>query len=115
MENILVIDDDDGILSFATKMLCHFGYQVKTAHDGEEGIELLRNCTRFKAVITDIRMPKKDGNQVAKYIRDDKKISYTPILAITGFPEEAEDGLFDCVLTKPIKMRDVISLINTLG
>ena len=114
MDKILVIDDDDAILNFASKMLCHLGYEVKVAHDGEEGIELLKHNYRFKVVITDIRMPRKNGNQVAKYIRDAKKIRDTPIFAITGFPEDAEDELFDSILTKPFKMKEVISLINTL-
>ena len=84
MDEVLFIDDDENILNFATKLLCHLGYEVKIAHDGEEGIELLRKNHGFKVVITDITMPKKNGNQVAKYIRDNKKIHDTPIFAITG-------------------------------
>ena len=115
MDKILVIDDDDAILNFASKIFCHLGYEVEMARDGEEGIELLKNNGRFKVVITDIRMPGKNGNDVAKYLRDAGKIRDTPIFAITGFPEDAEDGLFDSILTKPFKMKEVINLINTFG
>ena len=113
MDRILVIDDDDTILNVISKMLGHLGYAVEVACDGETGIELLKNRYHFKVVITDIRMPGKDGNQVAKYIRDADRIQHTPILAITGFPEDADDGLFDSVLTKPFKMKDLINFIST--
>ena len=43
MEQLLLIDDDVYILEFISKFLSEFGYDVKTAHDGEEGIELLQN------------------------------------------------------------------------
>ena len=119
MDKVLFIDDDENILNFATKLLCHLGYEVKIAHDGEEGIELLRKNHGFKVVITDITMPKKNGNQVAKYIRDNKKIHDTPIFAITGLPEDVEHGLFDSILTKPFKVKELLSLIshyeNTTG
>lgn len=58
MKQILVIDDDDAVLAWASKMLGHLGFEITVAHDGEEGIELLKNGEPVKAVITDIRMPK---------------------------------------------------------
>ena len=115
MDKILVIDDDTAILNFASKMLCHIGYEVKVARDGEEGIELLKNNCRFKVVITDIRMPRKNGNQVAKYIRDTDKLRDTLIVAVTGYPDDADSGLFDSVLTKPFRMKDLISMINSFS
>ena len=113
MCEILVIDDDQSILDTAEKVLSHFGYGVKIAHDGDEGIELLRNGHDFGLVITDIRMPVKDGNQVAKYIREDESLKKTPVLAITGFPSEAEKDLFDLVIPKPFKFTNLINVIHS--
>jgi len=59
-------------------------------------------------------MPGKDGNQVAKYIRNADKRQDTPILAITGFPEDVDRRLFDLIVIKPFKMELLINLIKTL-
>ena len=113
MEQILVIDDDRAICEFISKTLSHVGYQVKVAYDGGEGIGLLEDCTQFKAVITDIRMPKKDGNEVAKYIRNSYKSKDIPVLAITGYSDEADRELFTCIFEKPFKMKDLLEMINS--
>ena len=115
MDKILVIDDDDGILTCLSKMFSYLGYEVKVAHDGEEGIELLKNDRRFKVVITDISMPRKNGNQVAKYMRDAGEFHDTPIVALTGNPDDADRELFDSVLTKPFEMNDIVRMINTFS
>jgi CheY-like chemotaxis protein len=113
MCEILFIDDDQSILDTAEKVLSHFGYGVKIARDGDEGIELLRNGHEFGLVITDIRMPGRDGNQVAKYIRENKNLNRTPVVAITGFPAQAERDLFDSVIPKPFKFTNLINLIHS--
>jgi CheY-like chemotaxis protein len=113
MGNILVIEDQEGLLKFLRETLLLMGYDVKTAHDGEEGIELFDNREDFNLVITDIRMPRKDGNAVAKHIRNSHKPD-TPIVAITGFGEDIEKGLFNVSLLKPFKVQALVGAIESL-
>jgi CheY-like chemotaxis protein len=113
MKRILFIDDDDGIRDFVSKILSRLGYEVKVACDGEEGIELLKNGDHFKVVITDIRMPRKDGNEVAKYIKHSFKSNHTSVVAITGFAQDVEREWFDCFLEKPFKIKDLIDVIHS--
>lgn len=113
MDHILVIEDQDGLLNFLRETLMFMGYKVKTAHNGEEGIELFDNREDFNLVITDIRMPRKDGNAVAKHIRSSHKPD-TPIVAITGFGESIEKGLFDISLLKPFKVQALMGAIRSL-
>ena len=86
MEHILVIDDNEDIVNSVSKVLTHLGYDVKVAHDGEEGIELFNRGFNFDCVITDINMPRVNGVEVAQYIRNSDK-SEIPVIAITGFYE----------------------------
>jgi len=86
---ILVIDDQSSIRTILAMVLKDLGHEVKLAQDGQKGIELLNGPNEFDLVITDINMPNKDGNEVARYIRSSHK-SKMPVIAITGFPEEAE-------------------------
>lgn len=114
MEEILVIDDDDNILKLLDRLLTRHGYSVKVAYNGINGIELLNRENRFRLVITDIRMPGADGNQVAKHLRDDEKMRNTPIIGISAYPDDAERELFDSIVQKPFKIRNLIDLINSL-
>lgn len=112
VERILVIDDDEEILNLVSKMLTHIGYEVKVAHDGEEGIRVFESNYEFGCVITDIHMPKINGNQVAEYIRK-ASVSDIPVIAITGFDnEQIDQKLFHASLMKPFKMRTLLELIR---
>ena len=114
MEKILVIDDDNQILNLINRILTRSGYAVKTAHNGLEGIQLFNEDHCFSLVITDIRMPGADGNQVARTIKKHQKMNDIPIIAISAYPDEAERELFHSVLQKPFKIKDLIEMVDSL-
>ena len=114
MKSVLLIDDDTSILELVSSFLRQLGYDVKVAHDGEEGIELIGSGHEFHVIITDIRMPKKNGNDVARYIRNNFKSNNISIVAITGFARDIEKDLFDIVLEKPFKIKDLADVIESL-
>ena len=103
MALILVIDDQKNIRTIIAMVLEDLGHEIELAADGQKGIELLKGLSDFDLVITDIKMPNKDGNEVARHIRSSHRSSI-PVVAITGFPEEAEIELFDDTITKPFKL-----------
>lgn len=94
MAQILVIDDDTIVLEIIVEILSRSGHQVLTATNGEEGISLI-NGTPPDLIITDIKMPKLDGNEVAEYIRNSSTLKDTPILAISGTSWKIKEELFD--------------------
>jgi len=118
MGYILVIDDDENICYLLQSFLTEMGYDVKIAHDGEEGIKHFdKNCD-FDLVITDIRMPRMDGCDVARHIRSSDR-SYTPIVGITGFSENRiREEFFNSLLVKPFNLealRDVVTSLTKNG
>ena len=113
MHNILVIDDEPTFLDFLGRTLTFMGYRVKTANNGEGAIKILRGSHDFDLVITDIIMPKIDGNAVAEYIRSSNRAD-TPIVAITGYRETGNKELFNSILVKPFKIKDLIAVIKSL-
>ncbi len=113
MNNILVIEDEECISLFLQKALTKMGFKVKIAGDGEEGIDMLNNGHNFDLVITDINMPKMNGNAVARYIRSSGN-SNLPIVAITG-SDDIEKDLFNFVLTKPFRMDALAGIIGSYG
>ena len=112
-EQALVIDDEKGILNILRTLLVKQRFKVKVAHDGREGIELFDNGHDFDLVITDIRMPRVNGNQVAKHIRGSDK-SDTPIVAMSGYGNEIDKSLFDFSITKPFSLEIIMGVIKKI-
>ena len=69
MSHVLVIDDSENVRTSVKRMLESAGFQVSLADDGEEGVSLFRE-ERFDLVISDVVMPRKDGLQTVREIRE---------------------------------------------
>ena len=105
MQRILLIDDDENVRSILSMLLNKIGYHVEVAEDGEKGVKLFDMTGNFDLIISDIRMPNMDGNEVARYIRNSDK-SGVPLIAITGFRTEVQPEMFDYTLIKPFSLKD---------
>jgi len=113
MAQALVIDDEKDVLNILRTLLVKLDFKVKVARDGREGIELFENGHAFDLVITDIRMPRVDGNQVAKHIRGSDKPD-TPIVAMSGYNDKTENQLFDFMLAKPFNLKELTTVVKTI-
>ena len=113
MARALIIDDEKNILNILRTLLVKLDFEVKMAHDGREGIELFENGHDFDLVITDIRMPRVDGNQVAKHIRGSDKPD-TPIVAMSGYNDKADGELFDFTLEKPFNLKELMTVVKAI-
>ena len=82
MKRILVIDDTKNIRMLLTKCLEHEGYQVDTASDGQEALDMFRNG-RYDLAFLDIKMSKLSGTEVLKSIRE--MGIETPVIIITAY------------------------------
>jgi two-component system, NtrC family, response regulator AtoC len=110
---ILLIEDDRSIRNILALLLKSLGHRVEMAEDGEKGIEIFREKGRFDLVITDIRMPRIDGNEVARYIRS-SDTAETPIAAITAHEDEVQKEMFDFSLLKPFSNKELIRILSSI-
>jgi DNA-binding response OmpR family regulator len=112
---VLVIEDDQDVLSVLVKHLAYMGYEIITARDGMEGLKKL-NSERFDLVITDIVMPYVSGLGLVTTLKERKP--EIPVIAITGFGKEPETAALekkaDLVLAKPIRMSELEKEIHAL-
>ena len=112
---LLVIDDDANICEMMRLYFENEGYQVRTAHDGVEGVIAFKNYEP-DLVLLDIMMPKKDGWQVCREIRE---TSSKPIIMLTAKGEVFDKVLglelgADDFLTKPVDMKELSARIKAV-
>jgi len=83
---ILLVEDEDMVRAVAERALTRQGYEVTTASDGDEGLELVEEGGEFDLVVSDVVMPSMDGPAMAREIR--KLQPRLPILFMSGYAEE---------------------------
>ena len=112
MAAILVVDDDPGILKFISTYLKIAGYRVLTASNGLEGLAVFRsNSDLIDLIITDLKMPKMSGYEMAAQIR---KISpKIKIICMSGF---AEEKCPEClrILAKPFSIAELRTHVDEI-
>ncbi len=85
---VLVVDDEPDIRKVVRMTLEKAGYDVLEAEDGEEAIEAIKkgeNSLLLNLIITDIRMPNRNGIDVINYYR--KEWPSVPVIVLTVFPD----------------------------
>jgi len=105
---ILVIDDDTNICEMLRVYLENEGYEVKTANDGAEGVAYFK-MYEPDLVLLDIMLPRKDGWQVCREIRE---VSNKPIIMVTAKGEVFDKVLgfelgADDFMVKPLEMKEL--------
>ncbi len=106
---ILVVDDEEGILDVTEGYFQRKGYDVYTAGNGIEALEILDH-TEIGCVFTDINMPIMDGLELAEKIRE--KESTLPVVVMTGYPSlensirTLKNGVVD-YLIKPVNLEQM--------
>jgi len=115
-KKILLIEDDERLSTVLGKGLEERGYQVQVASDGEMGLNLFENGD-FDLIITDLILPKLNGIELCKKIRE--KDSMLPLLMLTALGTtddklEGFDAGADDYLVKPFDLRELLARIKTL-
>lgn len=115
MTKILIIDDDSNICELLRMYLEKEGYEVRTASDGVEGVSSFR-IYEPDLVLLDVMMPKKDGWQVCREIREH---SSKPIIFISAKSETIDKVLglelgADDYIVKPLDIKEVFARIKAV-
>ncbi|WP_458102811.1 response regulator transcription factor [Enterococcus faecalis] len=116
MKKVLVVDDEQSILTLLTFNLEKEGYQVTTSEDGKNGFELALS-NQYDFIILDVMLPGMDGLEITKALRREK--IDTPILILTAKDEQVDKiiGLeigADDYLTKPFSPREVLARMKAI-
>lgn len=115
-KKILVVDDEQSIVTLLKYNLEQAGYSVVTGMDGEEGIRLAIE-EKPELMVLDLMLPKLDGMEVCKQLRQQKV--NVPILMLTAKDDEFDKVLglelgADDYMTKPFSPREVVARVKAI-
>jgi DNA-binding response OmpR family regulator len=117
-KRILVVDDDENILTLERTILEQKGFDVTTVPGGAEALKVLHE-EPFDLVLLDVMMPEIDGFTVCRRIKDDPKLKDIPVIFLTAkgggdaLAEGFESGAI-MYINKPFTANKLLTIVNTM-
>jgi two-component system cell cycle response regulator DivK len=113
---ILIVEDNENNSKLLLDVLTFHGYEVSTATDGQEGVNLARELMP-DLILMDIQMPGMDGMTAGGILKGDPATSGLKIIALTSFAMQGDlekflSAGFDGYLSKPISTRELPDLVK---
>lgn len=94
MPRLLLIEDNQHMQRVYREKFVHEGFEVTTANDGEQGVLLARQC-QPDIILLDIMLPKLNGFDVLKQLRDDPQLNRIPVFMLSNksWPDDVQHAL----------------------
>jgi CheY-like chemotaxis protein len=113
-----VVDDNQDAAQSLGVLLGKWGHEVELAFDGASALEVARTF-RPELVFLDIGMPKMNGYEVARRLREDDKLARTRFIVLSGYGAEIDhqrsrEAGFDLHLVKPVDPRKLPAMIASV-
>ncbi len=118
MSTVLIVDDSPTVREMLSEQFRRSGFVVLEAEDGEEAIEKIKT-TLPDVVVTDIVMPRKNGYELCRWIKNDPTAKNIPVVMCTSKSEEFDvywgmkQGA-DAYITKPYHPPDLLEAVKKL-
>ncbi len=118
---VFIVDDSRTVRASVEYTLKKAGYQVESASDGSEGMEVLKKLgqkgQKPDMIITDINMPKVNGIEFLKKVKDEKDFKFIPVLVLTtesepGMKEQGKKAGAAGWLVKPFEPEQLVNVVK---
>ncbi len=118
MKKIVIVDDEPNIVMTLEYTFKKQDFEVYIARDGSEALDILESVVP-DVIMLDVMMPKVDGYQTLKSIKENDRLKDTKVVFLTAKNKasDIEKGLklgADKYLTKPFSVKKIVSEINEL-
>lgn len=118
MPRVLIIEDEPGITMVLTELLSEHGHEVITAHNGKNGLDMLKVYTP-DIIFVDLQMPEMNGRMVVEIMQSDARLRTIPVVIMTGSVLNADilppRGSFRAIIGKPFDLRDILTHVDSLA
>ena len=124
---ILLVEDNDGDVFLTMEALkeAKIANSVRVVHDGVEALEFLRRQGKYATaprpdlILLDLNLPRKDGRQVLREIKDDPSLRRIPVVILTTSKGEedvlrAYDLHANCYITKPVDFNRFMEVVKSI-
>jgi DNA-binding NarL/FixJ family response regulator len=116
-KRLLLVDDDPNLIMLVKDYLEFRGYDVLTAENGREGLEVLEE-TLPDMIICDVMMPEIDGYSFVKQVREDSRTNCIPVLFLSakGQSQDKVKGLntgADVYMVKPFEPEELVAQVES--
>jgi CheY-like chemotaxis protein len=110
---VLVVDDDDDCRDVVSLLLRSHGFQVWTAGNGREALELLRQVPTPLVIVLDLMMPVMDGFEMLAIMRHDPSLATIPVVVVSASHDpRARDIGATRVLQKPFCLEVLVEAVQ---
>lgn len=112
-ETVLIVDDEDLLLTMGQMVLSSYGYDVLTANSGQKALEIISRAKKpIDLVITDLVMPNMSGRELIEHIREISP--HSRIIRSSGIVRGAEAGDDHSYLQKPFTSQDLLRKVKAV-
>lgn len=117
--SVLSVEDDNFLRDLLARKLAHEQYKIKTAPDGETGLEMARE-EKFSIILLDLILPGMSGFDVLEHIRKDSMNKETPIIVLSNLGQDADIekakklGATDFLIKAHFGISEIIEKMNSL-
>lgn len=116
-KTILLADDEQFIAIAYKDGLERAGYNVVVAHDGSEALDMLR-ANRPDLVLLDLIMPKMNGFEVLRTLKQDPNLADLPVIVLTNLGQSSDEaearsyGAVDFIVKADISLKDLLARLE---
>ncbi len=125
--HILLVEDNEGDILLTTEALenAKFFTKLSVVKDGKQAMDFLTkadgysDATQPDMLLLDINLPKRNGHQVLKFIKENEVLKHIPVIMLTTSSSpsdinQAYENHVNCFITKPIEAHSFIDVIATI-
>ena len=125
--HILLVEDNEGDIMLTKEALedAKISIHLSVVTDGKEAMDFLAkqgeyaNADLPDILLLDVNLPKKNGHEVLKYVKEDENLKHIPVIMLTTSSSQKDIDLSynnyaNCYITKPVEAKDFLAIITTI-
>lgn len=119
-KTVLIIEDDDFLQGLEAKKLAKEGYNVLTASNSGEAFKQIEATPKIDIILLDLLLPDVDGFTILKMIRENAKVSMSPVIVFSNLAEEKDIaeanklGISDFMIKSNFTLDELVTKIKSL-